>query len=375
MKQGEQKPPGLAVPQESGLPRHGVPSQGREPCALQVPPRTGSPDRRRACAYLGAGAALGLLPRLFAREEWDVCLWIADRGADRIHGLDRSLIVRRSVTVDAPTGLAHARGGGLWVLGSLSGAASGPFVLQLLEPGTQASQVRLEFGASGHLVVGPGGAAFLIEWGGGGNGADQLWCVEPDGARRHRVLAAHGLTALAATGTGPASRIVAGGSSGELWSFGGPSLARDPLPLALGALGGAIRDLAPGPAGGTWALGGDRARLELLDEDLQLLWGVGVDPGRWRLVAVPGEERVWLLDGGLPEVERRGPGGRLELRRRDLPMAGLECGLAGGARDGVGLLLATPGALLRLDGEGRSLPGQGGFVFLTAMAPIPSARP
>jgi hypothetical protein len=216
------------------------------------------------------------------------------------------------------------------------------------------------------LEVLPGGEALVVELGlagparvsvaRGGSGPKPLvTLLELDGA----TCAA----ARSARQPGqPVTDVLVGDDAGGL------TLVRDGQVVATRALGGELGDLAPGPAG-TWFVleVASPGRLHLLDADLALLWSIDTGLKAQGLAVVPGEERVWLVDSTQPLARRFGPGGGLELEA--LLLASDAAGAL--ARPGGGVVIATPGALLRLDGQGGSLPGQGGFDHLVDLAPQP----
>ena len=135
-------------------------------------------------------------------------------------------------------------------------------------------------------------------------------------------------------------------------------------------------------ADGWWCLDVTQGgRLVRLGPDLSERWSVAVAIQPLHLVPVPGEERVWLASATQPHARRYGPGGQLELDLEDLPLSGLDRGLAWGVRPASpgrrgprasgGVLLVAPGALLHLDAAGQLAPGQGGFDYLVDVAGRP----
>ena len=138
--------------------------------------------------------------------------------------------------------------------------------------------------------------------------------------------------------------------------------------LAQAQLGGRIGDIARGPYGGTlWVLDVSGARrLYLLEADLSVRWSVPVGLRALHFAPVPNEERVWLADTVEPRVRRFGPSGWLELEIAGLPLVGMD---RAAAWLHGGVLCAAPGAIVHLDADGHLQSGQGGFDFLTDVAP------
>jgi hypothetical protein len=103
-----------------------------------------------------------------------------------------------------------------------------------------------------------------------------------------------------------------------------------------------------------------------LDADLGVAWELptGIRPAH--LIPDAGRGCVWAADVNEPFVRRWGVDGSLELNLGDLPLGGLDRGVVLGG----GIVLTAPGALLRLDGTGGVLPGQGGFHFPVDLAAV-----
>ena len=140
--------------------------------------------------------------------------------------------------------------------------------------------------------------------------------------------------------------------------------------LAHGALSGAVVDLAPGPRPWTWWVlrrGADgRASLALLDAALTLVLETRAPESALIVASRPGLARPWVLETEARGVHRLSPGRRVE-RLSDLPLGDVRAAAA--LADG-GMLVAVPGALLAVDGDGRGLPGQGGFDYLVDIAVV-----
>ena len=112
--------------------------------------------------------------------------------------------------------------------------------------------------------------------------------------------------------------------------------------------------------GSSWALDAD-GYLVRLDDRLRVLGRSWTATSGARLVGL-GERRVALLDVAQGRLLVYASGGSLEWTREESYLVGLGTGV--GWREGV--LVTTPGALVVFDARGRSLPGQGGFVFLAS---------
>ena len=126
--------------------------------------------------------------------------------------------------------------------------------------------------------------------------------------------------------------------------------------VAAGARAGSVFVLDTGPG----------HRLELRADDLGLVWSVPLGFDARHLGVVPGEERVWVSDANGTHARRYGPNGALELDCT-LPLHAPDHPLA----FGEGALFATPGAILRVDAQGRLQPGQGGFAWISGLARVP----
>lgn len=319
--------------------------------------------RRRAFLLLGVGALAALGVEWLPRESEgrppspDAPLfWAADRDGERVVGLDADLFVARALALECPLDLVPEVDGSLWVLrADRADASAAPRLLRLSAGGEVGFDLplpgarRLEAGGEA------GGCLAFVEAGAG----RALWHVRGDGGRE--ILAE----------TGPDAHFAAGGSGVLLTE--GERLRR---------LGGEARSLEPGArvvalAGadeGWWlveAREGTRSLRQIGPalEDRLVRSLAGLDDGADAppcLAPLPSDGGVWLVDGDGAAWRFDGTGALLA--RGDTPPAGIEACLA--SADG-GVLLATPGAIARLDARGRPLPGQGGFDFLVALARSP----
>jgi len=300
-----------------------------------------------ALAALAIALASGRLRSAELAPPGPVVLWVADRDAGRLYGLDEDLILAARLPLAAPLDLARARDGRLYVL-----CAPGRLV-ELDARG--APQRELEVGTCLDLET-QADCALLVQQP-GPEGPRRAAILAPDEAPR-TLLEAERLRCIC----GSLDSVLVGSDDGRV----------ERLALANGerlgsvVLGGAIVDLAPAAeAGGAFALDGAGRRLLRLAPDLALHWQADLPLEARHLAPVGGEERVWLADCAAPRVLRYGPGGALELDCPNLPLRGLDRALAW---SGGGVLLVAPGALLQLDRQGHQAPGQGGFNFLVALA-------
>ncbi|MBK8179880.1 MAG: hypothetical protein IPK67_13560 [Planctomycetes bacterium] len=282
-------------------------------------------------------------------------VWITDRDAHRVWGLDRNLLVVREVGMRAPIEVEACSDHGAWVVGALDGDPLGRHQLARLDPAGMVT-ARAPLGALMDLALCEQDGAVVVDLG-------------PTGARVSEFDAGAGILWQrdwpgAACAAAAGRWVLVGGSSGGLARFdrGTPSAA--PLLVAWGS---SVADVAPGPTADTWwALdAGSGHRLALLGADLSARWTRATQISALHLAPVPGKEQVWLADSTLPLVRRYGSGGVQEIERSDMAQGGLDraAALAGG-----GALFTTPGALLSLDAWGRNAPGQGGFDFLVDVA-------
>lgn len=279
-------------------------------------------------------------------------LWAADRDGDRLVGLDRDLLIERTVPMTWPLEVEVTRDGGVWVLRSEDGQAGSSTRLDRLDPqGVLINELYLE--SCRDLDVIDDYALALERT----NGSVRLVRVRTEGSlfvlqQRADLACVSGSNAsvLCGTDTGSVLRID----------------ARNGALLAEVQLGGTIGDIARGPTlGSSWALDTQgTGRLFLLDATLAITWAAGVGFPCAHLGPVPGQERVWIADTSSARVRRFGPAATVELDRQGLPAIGLDRVLAW--RDEA--LLLSPGAIVHIDAHGLLAPGQGGFAWLSDAA-------
>lgn len=310
---------------------------------------------------LGGLLALGACGRGGAPPYWGV-----DHGADELVGLDDELFVVERVPVSEPLRLVSSCEA-LWVLAA--SAMPGRERLLRFEARSDGGLAQTGEGSVASVAAmcsGRRGAVLVLEHPSAGESC--LWRIEPD-FRRTLLASVPSAQALAAQ----SGAYLVGCASGELVLF-----REDGALTSVGQVEVGVQALSPGPRPGEWwVLGGgedgraEDARLALVDRHLVRRWGVRTGLATRVFAPVAGEERAWLAQGG--RVRGFGPGGALEL---DFEL-GLGSFEARGA-DRAGLLLGSPGALIRL------VPGagvahidctQGGFRDLVSVACVKQIPP
>lgn len=271
-------------------------------------------------------------------------LWVADRDAGSLYEVDEELFLVRRVPCPWPLDLERAADGGLFVLRS---GNAGPHFGQRLSvfnaEGVLQSETWLENCLD--LDTREGRCALLVQPLESGNRARVL-AVDRDG--RLDVLGeGDGWRAV----HGWRGGVLVGSAAGRVEWLGGDGVT----------LPGSIVDIASG-AGALYALEcGTRACVTRLDANLQPQWRHELDFAAAHL-AVGGQGEVWVAASGSPRARCIDSAGNTRWERTDLPLLGLDRAL-GGADGSV--LLTAPGAVLRLDSTGKTLPGQGGFQFVS----------
>lgn len=282
-------------------------------------------------------------------------MWIADRDASRVVGLDGDLLVARTFAVERPLAVAAAAESALWVLRSAGDSSSAPHRLVRLDRDGRIT-ADLPFERARDLDALAGGArALVVER--RADATARLVRVDVD-ARATTLVEREGLacvvgedrSALVGADDGAVLRVDA--ASGDV--------------LASARVDGRVVDLAAGPLDGeAWVLVRDRAdRVLFLDAHLATRWSTELSRAAASLAPVPGEERAWIVCADEPCVVRVGPLGATELERCGLPLPGLERALAW--REGA--IVTAVGAILRVDRDGALRPGQGGFDHVAGLA-------
>jgi hypothetical protein len=277
--------------------------------------------------------------------------WVVDRDADTAYGLDDRLILGPRARIEHPIDVRATGDGGAWILRSSS--PKGPSGLVRLQPdGAIALETSLRGRAT--LETSGDGDALVIE--DAESPSSRLLRVAPAG--EVRVLAEEPGLACAVLDR---SALVVGWRSGRILrqplvpDAGGETCASLDGPIvALAAAGG-------GPE--LYVLfGGGGERLALLGADLEARWIASSGCRSAGLAPTPDGRHVWVVDIDRPWVRKFSSEGTRELERTAPAFLGAVRAVA--TEEG-GLLVATPGALARVDSAGRTRAGQGGFVFLS----------
>jgi hypothetical protein len=326
-------------------------------------------------AALAAGAGLAGLRAAwrggaaFVRHEaGPVAVWVADRDGHELVGLDAELFVAARRPLRFPVEVEARADGGIWVLSAPRGGPLTPHRLSRFDSRgfvrrTAEVEVVLDLTTldGGDALVVEGASAVPRNPGAAAPPTRRVLRVADDGsaggvaeAIGARCVAGRGDRALVGTERGWALLF-------DLKRTGGPP----PGALVRRWCGGELVDVAPGPRAGTWwALDGrasGEGRVLLLDRSLRTVWEAPLGFEAQHLAPVAGEERVWVAAAAEGRARRFGPGGAVEVASADVAMRGA---LRGVALPSGGLLLVSPGAVMRVDGSGQRLPGQGGFAFL-----------
>lgn len=295
-------------------------------------------------------------------EPGPVAVWVADRDGHEVTGLDDDLFVTLRVPLRFPVDVEARADGGLWVASAPEGHPLTPHRLARLD---ERGCLRATASLSTFLDLSTldGGDALVVDRDGTGRG--RLRRVSADG--RDTVIA-YPLGAQCVAGTG--TRVLVGTDRGwlQLRDLSRPRAGV----IERQRVGGRVVEVTADPRG-WWALATDEAgaRVLRLGRELQVVWEAPLGRPVSGLAPVRGEERVWLVDAEWPRAWCLGRAGVIELQGAGLAHAGL-AGCAA-APDG-GVLVAAPGAVLRLDRRGRRIPGQGGFAFLVDVAVRVGAR-
>ncbi len=313
--------------------------------------------RSRALAAvlaLAAGAAWGLAracPAAGAPRTGPAVWAAADRDACALVMLDSDLFVTGRLSVPWPERVVPRRGGGFWVQSVPDGHARGARHLLELDP---EGRLQLDLEITRPLDLEPddrGGVLLLLEE---RSGEVALLAVESGGSAVRRPLPPE--AASLAHGSGPRIAVAAG--SRGLLSL---TLPDGPLQVLSSFVGRSVVDVVAAPGEGWWILVCERlpggCALARLGAGGEVLWASPCPRGVLAHTR-PEDEFVWLLseDG----VQVYGWGGA-QARPPTVARLSIPGGCAAAVDAGGGLLVAAPGAVLRLDPAGRTRPGQGGF--------------
>jgi hypothetical protein len=300
------------------------------------------------------GEALSASARAPQASAQPVAAWATDRDGHAVIGLDRELFVAARIGMRYPIEVEARSDGGAWVVSAPDGDPLGGHRLTRLSA-SGAVLAEADLGIFLDLAASDGGRALVVELVPGA--ASRVLQIDDNGAAR-----AIDALAEASCVAGRAQEVCVGTGQGLAALY---DTSAAPVLVQRTQLGGILADVAPGPLEHTWwALDSAGAcRLMLLGANLEPLWSVNLGMHAQHLIPSEGvgEERVWIADTTEPLARRYGPQGALEVESSALALSGLDRGAAW--KEG-GVLLAAPGAILRLDGQGHPAPGQGGFDFL-----------
>lgn len=315
-----------------------------------VPPAI---DSAGAVMHASTGESASPAPR--RRSLGPIKFVATDRDAGQVIALDADLFEVQRFALPFALEVELRSDGRIW---AVSASALGPLGPHRLRRFDLAGQMEFEapIGPLFDLACSDGDLALLV-------------VARSDGSREALAVASTGVVQTLEVGSmlaavaGHGGRALVAGHDGWLRSH---ALPVGSAPTVARYFGGVIADAAPGPVrGGFYVLDVSGApsqrRLALLDEALSTVWWRTVGCGALHLAVSVDRQRVWLADGGARFARRFGPGGVLEIPFAQLPLAGVERGVA---ESNGGAVFAAPGALIRLAPDGALLPGQGGYDFL-----------
>ena len=331
-------------------------------------------DRRSALGF-AIGAAIGGASwwRSARRAPLErVAIWLADRGAGQVVGLNSELLHRVVIPVVHPIAVQPALDGGVWVVSNLRGQGSGSAFEWLLFDAEGDLRFRGEWAGFRCLISdGCGGCWALV--GGGSSlerrGPDGVVVFRLDAGEFHsseRAVApltsepvesrsrrdAFGARGLAANA---ADQLIAWRSNGELQLVEGSRVTRREC------FREEVLDLCA-EANGWWML--TEGQLLELGPDLSVRRAWRAPERAARLFYSSTGSGVWTLDQLGKRAELVGDRTR-GWRVRKWRLAGA-CVLRELKHEA--LLATTPGALIVLDRSGDPRAGQGGFDHLVALA-------
>ena len=334
---------------------------------------------RRAALGLAVGASVG------ARSWWTeersldddaISLWVADRDAQAVIGLNRGLLHRLCVPVAHPVALAPATNGGLWVVSALGASRHGRVFewLRLDEHGQVLARGELHDFLC--LRAAPDGGAWILSRRGSvlehfsGGGPARLRNGVHVGGSHGTGVGTVGVyqPEVRAVQWEPESfdhaRAIAVNRAGQVFVNGddeGFELFEEGQCVDCAGVIESALDMCC--AGGDWWILTDQLLLGLSAE-LDLAEMYEIRGAGSRLIASDYHRGVWLLDRKGLSVKLYEREGRVRLQR-EWGQSGASMGFE---LDAGALLIATPGALLVLDETGRIRASQGGFREIVDLA-------
>ncbi|MFN0007505.1 MAG: hypothetical protein ACKVXR_06310 [Planctomycetota bacterium] len=288
-----------------------------------------------------------------------MAFWAADRDGCAVYGLDEDLVLVRQIRLEWPMAVTGRPDGGAWILRATSGTSIGAAGLVRIDS-SGAIRVETGFSACASLNSLPDGSAIVLEEGSGESAIDRV--VRCDEAGRVEIVySGRDLTCISASD----DSIAVGDAHGTLVRV---SLAPPGAVTARVDLHDRILDLeSNSTVGHIWALTAcERARIHRLDDDLVVRNSAGAGSSATSLALDQDPGRIWLVDGA--GIRRLDEHGVVDLEKAGLPIVGPSRAV----RDSRGgLLIASPGCVVRLDSAGRMGPGQGGFAHLVDVDRVP----
>jgi hypothetical protein len=296
------------------------------------------------------GAGLAIQPWLGPTPAGPPETWVADRDASCLRGLDAELIDSRRHELGWPLAVAPRADGGLWVARSGNATnAYGARLLSLSQDGDPLGELHLE--GFHDLDVLRDGRGLCLERLDGGS--SRLWRTDSDATPRLLVQAdrmRHARISGAAAWCG--------GDDGRLLRVD----VETGTVLALACLPAPVQGLRASGDGGAWVLlGGTAPILARLDERMARVAQVPMEQPL-AFDVLPGVAGPWTLErgGAVLRSRTRDGGPRLEVDLSILPEARHVLSMPDG-----GVLVASPGGILRFDAHGAPRPGQGGFSWIS----------
>lgn len=283
---------------------------------------------------------------------------VADRDRCRVYELDADLLLAGRREAGWPLQMAARSDGGLWL--ARSGNATPDFGARLDLVGRDGA-VRGQLWLEAHLdlAAGPDNAAWCIER----VDAQTRRLLRVDDDVVPRTLLVDGHLALVRTGREAVWCSTDDGRLLQLSTTDGSLTGSSLVP-------GGVHDLQPDGAGGCWLLAGSSPRRLLRlrpDFGMQVQFDLPGTPDVLAHDCRSGGQgapaMLWLLDTRARCLLRFEDGGT---GVSSLPLPVVEPRLLLATPEG-GVLLASPGAILRYDRNAQLLPGQGGFGWISSL--------